>query len=234
MLQVKNIRVHFGDLPVLDDISFSVGESEIVAIMGPSGCGKSTLFHIIAGMEHRFEGEVKARKDSMSFVFQDDRLLPWRTVWENIALVRDKEDEAAIRKLISDVGLEGFEKYRPEQLSGGMKKRCSLARAFYYKNDILLMDEPFQGLDYFLRQEMFRMVEKLWNEYRQTILFITHEMDDAFTIAQRIIVCSNRPTRILRDITLPPHEERKARAMEMTALREEILDLIMQQEESKR
>lgn len=226
MLSVENICQSFGELSVLDNVNFKVSDDEIVAVMGPSGCGKSTLLNIISGLEKPDSGLVSGLKDSIAFVFQDDRLLPWKTVWENIALVNDQEDKEAIESLIYDVGLEGFEQYKPAKLSGGMKKRCSIARAFYYKSEILLMDEPFQGLDYFLRQEMLKMLLRVWNSHKKPVLFITHEIDEALMVANRIIILSNRPSSIIKEIQLPSYEQRNSKACGLNKIRKEILSII--------
>lgn len=226
MLSVENVYQNFGELSVLDNISFKVADDEILAVIGPSGCGKSTLLNIISGLEEPESGIVSGVKDSIAFAFQDDRLLPWRTVWENISLVNDEEDKKAIETLIYHVGLEGFEGYKPANLSGGMKKRCSIARAFYYKSGMLLMDEPFQGLDYFLRQEMLEMLLRVWNSHKKPVLFITHEIDEALMIANRIIILSNRPASIIKEIKLPSYEERKIRSCCLNKIRKEIFSTI--------
>lgn len=226
MLIVENISHDFGVLPVLENISFEVADNEIVAVIGPSGCGKSTLLNIIAGLEKTHSGTISGVENGKAFVFQDDRLLPWRTVWQNISIVNDMENTVEIENLISDVGLEGFGDYKPEQLSGGMKKRCSIARAFYYKSEILLMDEPFQGLDYFSRQEMLKILLRVWNQHKQTVLFITHEIDEALMVANRIIILSSRPANIIKEIQLPSYEERNSRGCSMNKIRKEILSII--------
>lgn len=226
MLIVENISHNFGVLPVLENISFEVADNEIVAVIGPSGCGKSTLLNIIAGLEKTHSGTISGVENGKAFVFQDDRLLPWRTVWQNISIVNDMENTVEIENLISDVGLEGFGDYKPEQLSGGMKKRCSIARAFYYKSEILLMDEPFQGLDYFSRQEMLKILLRVWNQHKQTVLFITHEIDEALMVANRIIILSSRPANIIKEIQLPSYEERNSRGCSMNKIRKEILSII--------
>ena len=226
MLIVENISHNFGVLPVLENISFEVADNEIVAVIGPSGCGKSTLLNIIAGLEKTHSGTISGVENGKAFVFQDDRLLPWRTVWQNISIVNDMENTVEIENLISDVGLEGFGDYKPEQRSGGMKKRCSIARAFYYKSEILLMDEPFQGLDYFSRQEMLKILLRVWNQHKQTVLFITHEIDEALMVANRIIILSSRPANIIKEIQLPSYEERNSRGCSMNKIRKEILSII--------
>lgn len=226
MLIVKDISQNFGELSVLNNISFQVEDNEIVAVLGPSGCGKSTLLNIIAGLQKPKTGFVTGVDHAISFVFQDDRLLPWKTVWQNISLVNDQENKEEIKNLIKDVGLENFEQYKPSQLSGGMKKRCGIARAFYYKSELLLMDEPFQGLDYSLRQEMLNMLLRVWNAHKQAVLFITHEIDEALIVANRILVLSGRPSNITKQFILPPYEERNPKSKELNDIRQEIISII--------
>lgn len=226
MLKVEHVTKGFHDLLVLNDINFHISDDEIVAMIGPSGCGKSTLLHIIAELLPPEKGCVTYSGRTKSFVFQDDRLLPFKSVWQNISIVHDSEDRETIQKLIEDVGLAGFETYKPHQLSGGMKKRCGIARAFYYQSKLLLMDEPFQGLDYCLRHEMLNMLLTLWNKHKQSILFITHEIDEALTVANRILVLSNRPSTIIKEFLLPPYENRTQETKQLNQIRQEIISLI--------
>lgn len=227
MLLVKDISLNFGELAVLKNINFQVADDEIVAIIGPSGCGKSSLLNIIAGLQKQDQGFVAGADHAIAFIFQDDRLLPWRTVWQNISLVNDEEDVEAIKTLISDVGLAGFEDYKPEQLSGGMKKRCGIARAFYYQSELLLMDEPFQGLDFCLRQEMLKMLLRVWNHHKQGVLFVTHEIDEALTVANRILVLSGRPSGIVKEFTLRTASVERSIA-DHQEIRQEILSIVME------
>ena len=150
MLTIDRVCKSFGSLSVLKDVSLTVGDGEIVALIGPSGCGKTTLLDIISGLSQPDSGTVIGG-ENISYMFQSARLLPWRTVYENIRLVREDVSPEEIHELIKAVGLEGFANYYPDQLSGGMAKRCALARAFHYQGTHLLMDEPFQGLDYGIR-----------------------------------------------------------------------------------
>lgn len=226
MLRVDSVSKTFQGMPVLAQISFQVQDGEIVALIGPSGCGKSTLLNMVSGLVQPDSGVIEGAGDSIACIFQDDRLLPWRTVWENISLVREKTDQAGIRDLINEVGLGGFEGYYPAQLSGGMQKRCGIARAFYYQSRLLLMDEPFQGLDYCLRQEMISMLLTVWRLYRQSILFVTHEIDDAMMVASRILVLSKRPGRIAEEILLPGSEGRNPASGELDDIRRRIISLI--------
>ena len=214
MLKLNHLSKSFGDLLVLDDLSLEIRDREILALIGPSGCGKSTLLHLISGLRSPDSGSMEGTAGRLSYMFQNTRLLPWCTVWDNIRLVREDLDCDELKALIHAVGLDGFESYYPGQLSGGMAKRCALARAFYYGSNLLLMDEPFQGLDYGLRMEMLSMMLSVWNSQRQSILFVTHEIDEALTVATRIAVLSSRPATVREIITLPGSEGRDASAPE--------------------
>ena len=178
MLTIDRVCKSFGSLSVLKDVSLTVGDGEIVALIGPSGCGKTTLLDFSSGLSQPDSGTVIGG-ENISYMFQSARLLPWRTVYENIRLVREDVSPEEIHELIKAVGLEGFANYYPDQLSGGMAKRCALARAFHYQGTHLLMDEPFQGLDYGIRMEMIAMLLSVWKKHRQGILFVTHEIDEA-------------------------------------------------------
>lgn len=227
LIEIKNICHKFGELSIIDNINFFIKDQEIVAILGPSGCGKSTLLRILSGLEDSTSGTITGIKGKIAFTFQDDRLLAWRNVWDNIKVVKDKENKEKIRTLIKDVGLEGFESYKPAQLSGGMKKRLGVARTFYYEGDLILMDEPFSGLDYYMRQDMSEMLLRVWNKNRQSILFVTHEIDEALKIADRILILSKRPTSIKKEFQLPDRSLRHEKRELINNIREEILALTM-------
>jgi len=229
MLIVKEVEKSFNELLVLNNINFEIKDSEIVAIIGPSGCGKSTLLNVISGLVQPDKGLIAGADNAISCVFQDDRLLPWRNVWENVSLANDKENPLRIQELIEAVGLSGFEKYYPSQLSGGMKKRCGIARAFYHSSELLLLDEPFQGLDYCLRREMLDMLLKVWRMNKQSVLFITHEIEEALTVASKILVLSNRPGKIVKEFVLPDKEGRNPMSLELYGIREEIISIIMKE-----
>jgi len=226
VLRVRNVTKSFRSLPVLQDVSFEVKEDEIVAVIGPSGCGKSTLLNAISGLVSPDRGIVEADRECIAYVFQDNRLLPWETVYDNVRLVRNVENREEILGLIEAVGLKGFEGFYPSQLSGGMLKRCGIARAFYYPSRLLLMDEPFQGLDYCLRQEMLSTLLRVWETRRQGVLFITHEIDEALTVASRILVFSRRPARVIEEISLSGREGRHVDTEELSEMRARIISLI--------
>lgn len=227
MLKLTDIRKSYQDLPVLSDLSLTVAPGEIVALIGPSGCGKTTLLNIISGLVQPDAGMLEGADVPMSYMFQSARLLPWRTVWENIRLVREDAPESSVHTLISAVGLEGFERYYPGQLSGGMARRCALARAFHFGGELLLMDEPFQGLDYGIRMEMVSMLLSVWRKERPGVLFVTHEIDEALTVATRIAVLSARPAAIQAVFQLPGPEGRDASSPELIEIRREIIRRIM-------
>lgn len=210
-LWVEGIRKDFvaptGDVtPVLREITFEARAGEFLAIVGPSGCGKTTLLRILDGLldadagSIRLDGRpVQAPGPDRGFVFQADSLLPWRTVFENIGfgLEIQGRDRAASRRAVKDlvklVGLEGFDRHYPHQLSGGMRQRVNLARALAINPEVLLMDEPFASLDAQTRELMQAELLRIWSEERKTVLFITHQIDEAVYLADRVLVFSGRP-----------------------------------------
>lgn len=202
MLEIKNLSKSFQELMVIDNLSLTVHEKEIVAIIGPSGCGKSTMLNIISGLLKDYQGMVKNDIEKIGYVFQEDRTLPWLSVYDNIRIVKPEEDRETIEKLIKKVGLSGFENYYPPCLSGGMRQRCAIARALYYGSQLLLMDEPFKSLDYGLRKEMLQLLGDIWRTEENAIIFVTHDIDEAIAIGERILVLSNRPTRVIKELSI--------------------------------
>ena len=202
MLKVNNLKKTYDGLNVIDDISFELAENEVTAVIGPSGCGKSTMLNIISGLETDYQGVVTRTNHKLGYVFQEDRLLSWMTVYQNIRCVHKKGDETEIQTYIDAVGLKGFENYYPDHLSGGMRQRCAIVRAFYYGGKLLLMDEPFKSLDYNLRLEMLDVLKSVRKVQESSILFVTHDIDEALTIADRILVLSKRPAAIVKEIKL--------------------------------
>ena len=226
MLEIRHVSKAFEQLPVIDNLSLLVKDQEIVALTGPSGCGKTTLLNMISGIEKPDTGEIRGADIRISYMFQNTRLLPWKTVYDNIRLVNEDAGHDAVMELIDAVGLTGFENYYPAQISGGMAKRCALARAFHYRGELLLMDEPFQGLDYGLRMEMLRMTLRIWKERKPSILFVTHEIDEAFTVASRIAVLSRRPSSVQKELELPGENGRDCADPCLSTIRREIHALV--------
>jgi len=201
-----------GPSTALEDVSLEVDDGEFVCIVGPSGCGKTTLLRIVAGLEERSTGTLDVRRlvgesrPSNAMVFQESSLFPWMTVLDNAAFglemrgIAKAERAKRTRPILEMVGLTRFESHYPHQLSGGMKQRVSLARAFVNDPDILLMDEPFAALDaqtkLILQEELLR----IWETHRKTVLFITHAIDEAIALADRVVVMCSSPGRIIEEI----------------------------------
>jgi NitT/TauT family transport system ATP-binding protein len=197
----------------LDEVDLELGENEFVTLVGRSGCGKSTLLRIVAGLIGASTGrvllggrEVTAPRPDVSLMFQRSALLPWRSVIDNVLLPVEvlKLDRRASRsraeELLALVGLEGFEGRRPYELSGGMQQRVALCRALIHDPAVLLMDEPFAALDALTREELSLELQRIWSEHRKTILFVTHSIQEAVLLADRVIVMTPRPGRIAADI----------------------------------
>jgi ABC-type nitrate/sulfonate/bicarbonate transport system ATPase subunit len=203
---------------VLEKLNLEFQDGELVCVLGPSGCGKSTLARIIAGFETVTLGrvvidgkEVRGPSSDNIFVFQHNGLLPWLTVQENVSLglrrVKDKKEMARrVQEYIDVVNLTGFEDHYPHQLSGGMQRRAELARAIVVNPEVLFMDEPFAGLDFLTRLKMREEVINMHEFLRKTIVFITHDIDEAMAMADRVIVLTDRPATVRLDVKIDaPH-----------------------------
>jgi NitT/TauT family transport system ATP-binding protein len=190
----------FGPVDALQNISLTIREGEFVAIVGPSGCGKTTLLNILSGFDQATSGRVE-RSGAIRMVFQQDGLFPWRTAAENIEIgLRDVADPAERARqrdeMLTLIGLDGFAGHYPHQLSGGMRQRVELARALAGKSDVLLMDEPFSALDYITRLRMRLELARVLHERPRTVVLVTHDIEEAAQLADRVIVLSGRPGRI--------------------------------------
>ena len=203
----------------LQGLAFTVGPGEFVAIVGPSGAGKTTLLNIVAGLDRRYDGEVVhagGRNGTLdpriAYVFQTPRLMPWLTALENVRLVLPQETGSveAAREILVEVGLEGYEDAYPGQLSGGMRRRVALARAFSVNPALLLMDEPFASLDDPLAWRLRGGLHALWSHHRPTVLFVTHDLTEALSLADRVLFLSPRPGRVVweQPVRLPRPRER--------------------------
>ena len=209
------------ELAVLKNLSFELSDTEFVCLIGPSGCGKTTLLNIIAGLDDDFDGSINInnghRTVPPSYVFQSPRLLPWRTVLENIQLaIRRNDSLPLITHILQQLGLGNNLHSYPNHLSLGMQRRVSLARAFCTPSNLLLMDEPFVSLDQAIARKARELLLSLWREQPRNILFVTHDLDEAYTLADRILFLSNAPTHIIDDIevTLPRTERSEKQIIE--------------------
>jgi NitT/TauT family transport system ATP-binding protein len=197
------------EVTALTDLDLQVTEGEFVAIVGPSGCGKSTVLRMVAGLDEPSTGTVAvegrapkelARSHRLGVAFQEHALLPWSSIWNNVALpyrlAGRPVDTARVDELVRLVGLEGFEKARPRQLSGGMRQRAAIARALVLSPDVLLLDEPFGALDAVTRRRMNRELARIWAEQRITTILVTHDVEEALFLADRVVVMTGRPGRV--------------------------------------
>jgi NitT/TauT family transport system ATP-binding protein len=205
-LQLTRVSRRFGEVEVLHEITIEIGRREFVAVVGPSGCGKTTLLNLLSGYDQPSFG-VAERHGHVRMVYQSDGLFPWKTVAQNIALgLRHLSDEnerqRQIAGLIRLIELEGFEHHYPHQLSGGMRQRVELARALTGDSDILLMDEPFSPLDYLARLRMRQELARLLRELPRTVVLVTHDIEEAAQLADRVIVLTGRPAQIRRELSI--------------------------------
>jgi NitT/TauT family transport system ATP-binding protein len=246
ILSIKNLHKTFpqeeGEMVAIAEFDLDVEEGEFVCILGPSGCGKTTLLRMIAGLENPTSGELLLNGNPISkpgsdrgMVFQEFALFPWRTVRKNIEFgLEVKRVPPAERKEISQrfidlVGLKGFEEYHPYQLSGGMKQRVGIARALANEPTILLMDEPFGALDAQTRNLMQKELLRIWKETRKTVIFITHSVDEAVYLADRVIVLTTRPSKIKEVFKIETERPRDRASPDFANLRKRILSELEQE-----
>ena len=209
-LIVEHVSHAFGSLRVLDDVSFAVASGEVLAIVGPSGCGKSTLLSIVGGLIEPASGKVALFGDlppqslnPITFVFQDFALLPWRSAADNVALPLEHRKRALIADALQRTGLSEFSEAFPKQLSGGMRQRVGIARALAVRPALLLMDEPLSALDSQTRELLIEDLMRLLDGTELAVVYVTHNLDEALRLADRIIVLSPRPGRIQDTVGVP-------------------------------
>ncbi len=226
---------HGQPLPVLDAIDLTVGPGEFIALLGPSGCGKSTLLRLLAGLQRPRSGhivmdgqEIDGPDPSRILVFQDPTLYPWRTVRQNVALGLEargllRTQRGRVDDVLRQVGLDGFDQAFPHQLSGGMAQRAALARALVNEPSVLLMDEPLANLDSLTRIAMQTELMSLWQRERFTAFLVTHDVEEALFLAERVLVLSERPARIQIEIAVDMPYPRHRGTSRFTALRQQVL-----------
>ncbi|AEC19356.1 putative ABC-transport protein, ATP-binding component [Pusillimonas sp. T7-7] len=237
-LSFQNIEKEFSGLRVIEDFSRDIESGELVALVGPSGCGKSTLLHIAAGLETPSGGAMLADGASIqgphperTLMFQENALYPWLTLAQNVALALEFQKidrQKALKQAsewLSKVNLKGFENYFPHQVSGGMRQRAALARAFISHPKALLLDEPFGALDALTRMTLQDALRQLIREAGPTVLLVTHDVDEALFLADRILVFSSRPATVLKEFNLTQHEKTHDLS-EFAGMRREILGLL--------
>jgi NitT/TauT family transport system ATP-binding protein len=251
MIAVRSVSKHFGQggtrLNVLDRISFEVPDDEFLTVIGPSGCGKTTLLKILAGLVPYDSGEVLIGDKPVTgpgperaVVFQSFALLPWMNVLDNISFglrlrgVPASRRDPEARRLAELVGLKGFESHLPRKLSGGMQQRVGLARALAVNPEILLMDEPFGSLDEQTRLLMQEQLLRIWQQARKTVVFVTHSMEEAILLGDRVMLLSRHPGRVREVLEVPferPRDRRVVDSAEFQRLREHLWDALREMQE---
>lgn len=227
-------------MPMLRRLSFSVADGDFVSVIGASGCGKSTIFRLINGLERAAEGEIlvdgkpiSALRRYSAFMPQKDLLFPWRTIEKNICLpmelagVPQEEQNRRCGEVLEEVGLAAYRQKYPKDLSGGMKQRVSFARTLLSGADLLLLDEPFSALDYLTRVEMQEWLLRQWAHYEKTILFITHDVEEAIFLSQKIFVIQERPISAMEMVEVPLGQNRSRddlKRPEIVELKERLID----------
>ena len=228
-LVIEQLTKSFDGAEVLKELSLHIQEDEFVAVLGPSGSGKSTLFHLIGGLYEPDEGtialggdKINGQKGSVSYMPQSPSLLPWRSILDNVLLGAElaghKDKEAALQ-MMDKAGLSGYERAYPHQLSGGMKQRAAFIRSLLSPQLLILLDEPFSALDEFTRSEMQKWLLDIWQSNKRSILFVTHNIEEALFLADRILVLSEKPARVVAEFQV---EFTRPRAEDIT-LTEEFL-----------
>jgi NitT/TauT family transport system ATP-binding protein len=193
---IENLKKSFNENIIFNGLNIKFNDNEISCILGPSGVGKTTLFNILTKIDRYDSGMITGiEKKRVAYVFQEDRLLEWKNVYENIAFViaDEKDIKNRVEEAIHMVRLTGYEYYYPRELSGGMRQRVSLARAFVYNPHILILDEPFKGLDIALKEDIIEDFTAQWKKEKYTVLMSTHDIEEAITLAQRIFILSKKP-----------------------------------------
>ena len=205
-IEVIGLTKNYPGLDVINDINMSVANGEFVSLLGPSGCGKSTLLNLVAGLEVPTQGKILIDGQEftgiagrVSFMHQKDLLLPWKNIIDNVCMplylrnIKKSDAHKKAKEYFEDFGLIGFENYFPNQLSGGMRQRAALLRTYLYSNDIFLLDEPFKALDAITRKKMQKWLKKLISKLKSTSILVTHEVDEALILSDKIYIMSHRP-----------------------------------------
>ncbi|MBI4806577.1 MAG: ABC transporter ATP-binding protein [Desulfovibrio sp.] len=238
-IQVKNFTKKFGDLLVLDNINFDIKEGELVSIVGPTGCGKTTFLNCMSKLSETTDGNIfidgevaNPRKHNLAFVFQEPTALPWRTVSENVAYGMEikkfpnKELQERLDHILELVGLKDTADLYPNQVSASMMQRIAVARAFAVNPDLLLMDEPYGQLDVKLRFFLEDELVKLWQTLKSTVLFVTHNIEEAVYVAERIIVLTPKPTKVRAEVVVDLPRPRNFLDPKFIEIRRQVTELI--------
>ena len=238
-VKVRNLTKKFGDLLVLDDVSFDIKQGELLCVVGPTGCGKTTFLNSVTKLYDITSGEiliddepVDLKKHNISYIFQENSTMQWLNVEKNVSFgldikgVSDAKKRAGVDEVLEMVGLNEYRKYYPRQLSASMLQRVVIARAFATKPELLLMDEPYAQLDIELRYKLEDELVRLWQKTGTTVLFITHNIEEAVYLGEKIMVLTNKPTKVKEILTNSIPRPRDIAATEFVQLRNHVTELI--------
>ena len=235
LLDLAVAAKYFDAIEVLHEVAFKVAPGEVVSLVGPSGCGKSTLLRVIAGLDRDYQGSaavlgepVRLHSRHVGFIFQEPRLLPWLTVAENVGFELGKAGakHPRVHELLAEVGLTGFADAYPKQLSGGMAQRVSIARGLFTQPELLLLDEPFSAVDAFTRMRLQDLLLGIAAHHQTTLLLVTHDIDEAVYLSDRVLVLAPRPGRLVGEVHNPQPRPRDRRAAELSILKGKVLALL--------
>ncbi|WP_096436321.1 ABC transporter ATP-binding protein [Alteribacter populi] len=232
-VQIENVSRVFAGQTAIKDISFTAEKGEIVGLLGTSGCGKSTVLRAISGLDEGYQGTVKVNgelsdsiNENLGIIFQEARLMPWLTVEENVSFgLKDNKKTKAekVRTILKKVGLKGFEGYYPKQLSGGMAQRTAIARALVTEPSTLLLDEPFSALDAFTKLQLQELLLHIWETAHPTMVIVTHDIDEALSLCDRIVILKGQPGTVYENIKLTKPKPRLSSDADIAKLKQRIL-----------
>ena len=236
VLDVRDLTKTYGELVAVNGISFRVKQGSCFGLLGPNGAGKSTLLRIAAGLDQDFSGALEfnpllqfGRGTGIGVVFQEPRLMPWLTVAQNVSFADGwVADDKWVQQLLHDVGLSGHADALPKQLSGGQAQRAAIARGLYARPQVLLLDEPFSAVDAFTRMKLQDLLSELAERYEIAVLLVTHDLDEAFYLSDRVLILGGTPSRLQRELAVPLARPRDRRSAELAYLRGEALTELYQ------
>ncbi|MGG3944105.1 ABC transporter ATP-binding protein [Peribacillus psychrosaccharolyticus] len=227
MLSVEQVSRTFNHKQAgLIEVSFSVEEGEIIGILGTSGCGKSTLLRVLSGLDKEYTGKFSLEKEYVGMMFQEPRLMPWLTVEQNVAFGLKGDQKAIVHELLDTVGLSGFEKHYPKDLSGGMSQRTAIARALVTEPEVLLLDEPFSAVDAFTKMQLQELLLSIWKKKNTTMLLVTHDIDEALYLCDRILILKGQPGVLAEVLTIKQSKPRDRTDTDLASIKAEILHVL--------
>lgn len=238
-IEVRNLSKHFGDLVVLHNMNFDIFDGEFLCVVGPTGCGKTTFCNVATRLLPATEGtitmedeEIDFKKHNISFVFQEPSCIPWRTIWNDVKIgleirkVPGQEINKRVTEILNLMGLTEFKDFYPYQISAGTKQRVVIARAFITEPDLMLMDEPFGQLDTSTRFYVENKLVEIWEKTKRTIIFVTHNLEEAVYLSERILVCTQKPTQIKEEVIVDLPYPRDITDPEFVKIRNRVTDLV--------